>query len=94
MMSISKLKQLFGSEEVMLELIEAETGELILRNGRHEQAKELVKITFHSDVREALDGEMHMVAQHMVQAVLFNLLEKQLGEWHANIVDEPPVHYS
>lgn len=93
-MSVEKLKALFASEEVMLELIESEAGELVLRNGRHETAKELVKIEFHPDLREALDEQMHIVAQHMVQAVLFNLLEKQLGEWHANVVDEPPRHYS
>lgn len=93
-MSIEKLKKLFGNEEVMLELVEAKTGELVLRNGLTDEAKELIKIEFHPDVREVLGDQIHTVAQHMMQAVLFNLLEKQLGEWHANIVDEPPQHYS
>lgn len=92
-MSISKLKDLFGGEEVMLELIESNSGEMILRNGHGEQ-KELVKIQLDADIKEVLGDRTHVLAQQMVQMVLFNLLEQQLGEWHANIVDEPPQYYS
>lgn len=92
-MSISKLKDLFGDEEVMLELIESNSGEMILRNGHGEQ-KELVKIQLDADIKEVLGDRTHVLAQQMVQMVLFNLLEQQLGEWHANIVDEPPQYYS
>lgn len=92
-MSIAKLKELFGSEEVMLELIESNTGEIILRNGNGEQ-KELVKIQINEDIKDALGEKTHILAQQMVQMVLFNLLEQQLGELHANIVDEPPQFFS
>lgn len=93
-MSIEKIKALFGSEEVMLELIESDTGHLVLRNGRGDKSKELVKIQLHQDVKDALGDQFQTVAQHIVQVILFNLLEKQLGEWHATVVDEPPAHYS
>lgn len=92
-MSISKLKDLFGGEEVMLELIESNTGEMILRNG-HGAQKELVKIQLDADIKEVLGERTHILAQQMVQMVLFNLLEQQLGEWHANVIDEPPQYYS
>lgn len=92
-MSVEKLKALFGSEEVMLELIESDTGEMILRNGKGEQ-KELVKIQLNADIKDALGDKTHVLAQQMVQMVLFNLLEQQLGEWHANVVDEPPQFFS
>ncbi len=92
-MSVEKLKALFGSEEVMLELIESDTGEMILRNGKGEQ-KELVKIQLNADIKDALGDKTHVLAQQMVQMVLFNLLEQQLGEWQANVVDEPPQFFS
>lgn len=92
-MSVEKLKALFGSEEAMLELIESDTGEMILRNGKGEQ-KELVKIQLNADIKDALGDKTHVLAQQMVQMVLFNLLEQQLGEWQANVVDEPPQFFS
>jgi hypothetical protein len=35
-----------------------------------------------------------MVAQHMIQAALFGLLEKQMNQVQAEIVDEQPTHFS
>ncbi|EPF5876091.1 hypothetical protein PJT20_003794, partial [Acinetobacter baumannii] len=34
------------------------------------------------------------VAQHMIQAALFGLLEKQVNEWQAEVVDEQPKFLS
>lgn len=93
-MSVEKLKALFGSEEVMLELVETDNGDLVLRNGRGEEGKQLVKIEINPDVREILEDQVHVVAQQMVQVILFNLLEKQLGEFQTQVVDEVPKHFS
>ncbi|MDO4223685.1 MAG: hypothetical protein Q4D05_06645 [Acinetobacter sp.] len=93
-MSIEKLKELFGSNEVMLELVEVEDGQLVLRNGRGDESKHLIKIDIHEDMREVLGEQVHTIAQQMVHVVLVNLLDQQLGELHAQIVDEKPKHFS
>ncbi len=41
-----------------------------------------------------LGDQTAVVAQHMIQAALFGLLEKQVNEWHAEIVDEQPQFMS
>lgn len=93
-MSVSKLKELFGSDEVMLELVEVDNGDLVLRNGRSSDSKELVRIQINEHIREMLDDKIHGVAQQMVQIILFNLLEQQLGEFQAQIIDEAPKRFS
>ncbi len=92
-MSIEQLKALFGSQEATLELVQLESGELVLRNPKAEQAP-LVKIQFNSDVQKLLGDHMPVVAQHMIQAALFGLIEKQTDEWKAEVVDEKPQFLS
>ncbi|MQY89081.1 hypothetical protein F4T75_11370, partial [Acinetobacter baumannii] len=46
-------------------------------------------------VRFTILGEQTpIVAQHMIQAALFGLLEKQVNEWQAEVVDEQPKFLS
>ena len=92
-MSIERLKELFGNHEAILELVQLESGELALRNADSDQAP-LVTIQFNEEVRALLGDQTPMVAQHMIQAALFGLLEKQISEWQAHIVDEKPQHFS
>jgi hypothetical protein len=37
---------------------------------------------------------MPEIAQHMVQAALFAMMEKQVNEWQAEIVDDQPKYLS
>ena len=92
-MSIERLKELFGNQEAILELVQLESGELALRNADSDQAP-LVTIQFNEEVRALLGDQTPMVAQHMIQAALFGLLEKQVNEWQAHIVDDKPQHFS
>ncbi len=39
-----------------------------------------------------LGDQMNVIAQQMIQAALFGLLEKQVDEWHAEVVDEKPKY--
>lgn len=92
-MSMQQLKALFGNQDAILELVQLEGGELALRNAGSEQ-EPLVKIQFSDEVKAILGDQTPTVAQHMIQAALFGLLEKQMGQIHAEIVDEEPAYFS
>ena len=66
---------------------------MALRNADSEQ-EPLVKIQFNDEVKALLGDQTPMVAQHMIQAALFGLLEKQMNQWQAEVVDEQPQHLS
>ncbi|MDY6449248.1 hypothetical protein SKM54_12160 [Acinetobacter faecalis] len=92
-MSIEQLKELFGSQEAILELVQLEGGELALRNAGSENP--LVKIQFNDEVRALLGDQIPVVAQHMIQAALFALMEKQSNEFDETaVVDEKPKYLS
>lgn len=90
-MSMQQLKELFGNQEAVLELVQLEGGELALRNADSEK-EPLVKIQFSDEVKEILGDQTPSVAQHMIQAALFGLLEKQMNQWQAEVLDEQPAH--
>lgn len=92
-MSIEQLKELFGSQEVMLELVQLEGGELALRNAGSE-TEPLVTIQFNQEIKAILGDQTPMIAQQMIQAALFALMEKQSNELHAEVVDETPQYLS
>ena len=92
-MSIEQLKELFGNHEAILELVQLEGGELALRNAGSESAP-LVTIQFNEELKALLGDQTTVVAQQMVQAALYGLLEKQVGEWQAEVVDEKPQFFS
>jgi len=54
----------------------------------------LVIIQFNDEVKALLGDQTPVVAQHMIQAALFGLLEKQANEMQAEIVDEKPKYLS
>ena len=92
-MSMQQLKELFGHQDAILELVQLEGGELALRNAGSEQ-EPLVKIQFSEEVKNILGDQTPLVAQHMIQAALFGLLEKQMGQLQAEVVDEEPQYFS
>ena len=92
-MSIEQLKELFGNQEAILELVQLEGGVLALRNAGSEK-EPLVTIQFNEELRNILGDQMSVIAQQMIQAALFGLLEKQVDEWHAEVVDEKPKYMS
>ncbi|EKU53074.1 hypothetical protein KTH73_16900 [Acinetobacter courvalinii] len=92
-MSMQQLKELFGNQEAILELVQLEGGELALRNAGSEN-EPLVKIQFSDEVKAILGDQTPAVAQHMIQAALFGLLEKQMNQWQAEVLDEQPSHFS
>ncbi|KAB0627629.1 hypothetical protein F7P75_06900 [Acinetobacter gandensis] len=92
-MSIEQLKELFGNQEAILELVQLEGGELALRNAGSE-SEPLVTIQFNEELRSILGEQMNVIAQQMIQAALYGLLEKQVDEWHAEVVDEKPKYMS
>ena len=92
-MSIEQLKEIFGTQESILELVQLEGGELALRNADSEHDP-LVKIQFNDDIKALLGDQLPVIAQHMIQAALFALMEKQSNEWEAQVVDEKPRYMS
>lgn len=93
-MSIQQqLKDLFGSQEAVLELVQLESGELALRNADSEKAP-LMTIQFNEEVKALLGDQTGLIAQNMVQAALLGLLEKQMNQIDAEIVEEQPKYLS
>ncbi len=92
-MSIEQLKELFGTQEAILELVQLEGGELALRNADSEKDP-LLTIQFNDDIKALLGDQMPVIAQQMIQAALMALLEKQSNEWNAEVVDEKPQFMS
>ena len=92
-MSVEDLKDLLGSQEAVLELVQLDDGVLALRATGSEQAP-LVKIEFNEDVRKILGETTGLVAQHMIQAAIMGVMEHQSGKWHAEVVDQKPQYLS
>lgn len=92
-MSIEQLKELFGSQEVILELVQLESGELALRNAGSETAP-LVTIQFNEEIKAILGEQTPVVAQHMIQAALLALMEKQTDDLLPDPLDEKPKYLS
>ena len=92
-MSIEQLKELFGNQDAILELVQLDSGELALRNaGSHTQP--LLTIQFNDEVKQLLGDQVPVIAQHMIQAALYGLLEKEVNEMQAEALDEKPQYLS
>ncbi|AWL30555.1 hypothetical protein A7P53_11575 [Acinetobacter defluvii] len=92
-MSIEQLKELFGNQEAILELVQLEGGELALRNAGSEK-EPLVTIQFNEQVKALLGEQTPVIAQHMIQAALYALMENQMNQLQAEVVDEQPKYFS
>ena len=80
-------------EATMLEFAEQEDGKLVLRSMKEDETP-LVSIEFSEQVKEMLGGDVQFIGQHMIQAAIQSLMQKQLSRWHANVYDQEPTHYS
>ncbi|MFT4020179.1 MAG: hypothetical protein QM666_01525 [Acinetobacter sp.] len=92
-MSMQQLKELFGQHEAVLELVQLENGDLALRNADSDKAP-LMKIQFNQEIRDILGDHIPAVAQSMIQAALYGILEQQMDQWQAQVVDEQPKFLS
>ena len=81
------------AKETMLELIEADDGRLMLRDmeGEHDA---LVTIAFSDKIKDILGSDTQVIGQHMIHAAIQIIMQKQISQWHANVYDEEPTHYS
>lgn len=80
-------------EAMMLEFVQQEDGKLVLRTA-NDEAEPLVSIEFSDKVKEMLGEDTQLIGQSMIQAAIQTLMQKQLSQWHANVYDEEPAHYS
>lgn len=92
-MSVENLQDLLGTHETVLELVQLDDGALALRAAGSDKAP-LVKIEFSDEIRDLLGDGTAMVAQHMIQAAFFALMEQQVSKWHAQVIDQKPHYYS
>lgn len=80
-------------EAMMLEFVQQDDGKLVLRTS-NDEAEPLVSIEFSDKVKDMLGEDAQLIGQSMIQAAIQTLMQKQLSQWHANVYDEEPVHYS
>lgn len=85
-------------KETMLELVQLDGGEIVLRPvpSEDDNADEepLVSIQFSDKIKELLGDDVHGIGQHMIHSALQLLMHQQIANWHAHVVDEEPKHYS
>ena len=81
------------AEAMMLEFIEQADGKMVLRTS-NDESENLVSIEFSDKVKELLGDDTQLIGQSMIHAAIQTLMQKQLSQWHANVYDEEPVHYS
>jgi hypothetical protein len=84
-----------NQEAVMLEFVEQEDGKLVLRSASDsEEDAPWVSIEFSDKVKDILGGDVQFIGQHMIHAAIQSLMQKQLSQWHANVYDQEPEHFS
>ena len=81
------------SKEMLLELVQLDDGNLVLRPSVGD-GEALVSIQFSDVVQKTLGDQLHGVGQQMVHAALQMIMEQQAARWHAQVVDEKPARYS
>ena len=92
-MAKKDMKNLLGPQEAVLELVQQDDGTMVLRVADSTDAP-LVRISFNDDVRKMLGDSVGTVAQHMIQAGIFSVMEQQSNRWHAQVIDQKPQHFS
>ncbi|MFB2537984.1 MULTISPECIES: hypothetical protein [unclassified Acinetobacter] len=87
------LKRIFGSDEVMLELVQLEDGAMALRIANTEDAP-LVRIEFHEEICKLLGEDLSVVGQGMIHAAVFGVMEQQAKRWRSQVAEASPEIYS
>ena len=81
------------AKETTLELVEADDGRLLLRDAEQNEVP-LMTIDFSDKLKEILGSDTQAIGQHMIHAAIQSLMQKQLSQWHANVYDQEPEHFS
>lgn len=81
------------AKETTLELVEADNGTLLLRDAGKDDAP-LMTIDFSDKLKEILGSDTQAIGQHMIQAAIQVIMQKQMSQWHAHVYDKEPTHYS
>lgn len=79
-------------KEAILELVENEGRLILCEVGKREEP--LVSIEFSDMVKKAVDDDMMVIGQHMIHAAIQLIMHKQMKQWHAQVYDKEPAHYS
>lgn len=81
------------AKETTLELVEAESGKLVLRDAEKSD-EPLMTIDFSDKLKEILGSDTQSIGQHMIHAAIQVIMKKQMSQWHAHVYDKEPTHYS
>ncbi|SJM71469.1 MULTISPECIES: hypothetical protein [Psychrobacter] len=81
------------AQEAILELVENDKGQIVLRDSADSEDP-LVTITFSEKIKDMLGGEAQYIGHKMIHAAVQAVMQKQVSQWHANVYDEEPEHYS
>lgn len=81
------------AKETTLELVEADDGKLHLRDA-NENDEPLMTLDFSDKLKELLGSDTQAIGQHMIQAAIQVIMQKQMSQWHAHVYDQEPTHYS
>lgn len=81
------------AKETMLELVQIKEGRLVLRHMDSEE-EPLLTIDFSDKLQDILGSDAQQIGQHMIQAAIQTIMQKQMSQWHANVYDQEPSNYS
>lgn len=81
------------AQEAILELVENEKGQIVLRDSSGAEDP-LVTIDFSDKIKDMLGAEAQYIGHKMIHAAIQAVMQKQVSQWHANVYDEEPEHYS
>lgn len=81
------------AQETVLELVENDKGQIVLRDSA-EAEEPLVTISFSDKIKDILGSETQFIGHKMIHAAVQEVMQKQVSQWHANVYDEEPDHYS
>lgn len=79
--------------ETLLEFVDLDDGKLILRESRNRD-EVLVSIDFSQKVKDMLGEDTQYIGEHMIQAAMMAVMNRQMSHYHAYVYDEEPLHYS
>lgn len=80
-------------KETLLEFLQREDGVLVLREAGEDEP--LVSIDFADKIKDLIGHDnIQTVGHHMIQAAIASFMQRQINQWHAQVYDEPPKHFS
>ncbi|PNK61823.1 hypothetical protein A6J60_004330 [Psychrobacter sp. FDAARGOS_221] len=80
-------------QETVLELVENDQGQIVLRDSA-DSDEPLVTIDFSSKLKDILGSDAQFIGHKMIHAAIQEVMQRQVSQWHANVYDEEPEHFS